>query len=125
MSVSVVTADGKLKTPNIELPPPLRSKEEILNYLREQVDHCVQSRVACDIPLPLKGESKAGAQNRLYKVFLMRHGAALGALGFALRTNQIDVEHYAKHRAELQGTLYVTMVGDARPDLVAKGGAGR
>lgn len=68
--------------------------------------------MACDVPVPLKGETKQAAQQRMWRVFLIRHGAALGALGFALRTEMITPEHYAELTNLVRETLLPTQVGE-------------
>ncbi len=102
---------GHLTLPKPDLPPPLKTPEERKNYLLEQVENVEGARVLCDVPIPLKGETPAAAQQRLYKVFLMRHGAALGALGFALRTQMIEPELYAQLTNRIRATLMPTQAG--------------
>lgn len=112
--MSEIDSSGRLKLPKTALPPPLKTKEAVLNYIREQVESCLNARIACDVAVPLKGESLVSAQTRLYKVFLIRAGSALGMLGLALRTEQISPELYAQFTNEVRQTLVPTMAGDGR-----------
>ncbi len=117
------TPTGHVNVPTPTLPPPLRSLEERRNYLHDQVEGCLAARLACDVPVPLKGETTATAQTRLWRVFLMRHGAALGALGFALRTEMIDSVTYAKLTNAVRDTLLPTQTGELHVPARAVGAA--
>ncbi len=111
-AAKVYTPTGHVATPTLDLPPPFASPEERLKYLGEQVDHVLAARAACDIAVPLRGETPKQAQSRLYRVFLMRHGAALGALGLALREGLVTPEQYARFTNAVRETLLPTQVGE-------------
>ena len=108
----VYTPTGHVATPTVELPPPFASPEERLKYIGEQVDRVLAARAACDVVVPLRGETPTQAQSRLYRVFLIRNGAALGMLGLALREGLIAPEQYARFTNMVRDTLLPTQVGE-------------
>lgn len=94
-----------------QIPPPLKTKEEALNWLISLVERAENARIACDVPLAVAAEAAAAEQFKAWQAYLMAHGQALGAIGYALRKEDIDVVAYNKLVQRVRVTLLPTNVG--------------
>ena len=94
-----------------ELPPPIETEEQALQWLEELTHGVEGARAACDLALPSEGGVSARLQQRAYHVFCVKHGSALGALGALLRCRKISPVAYETIRARLMALLAPTITG--------------
>lgn len=92
-------------------PEPLRTAEEVRNWLVELVEVCEDRRAACDVPFPKDRKTKVREQDRALLRYYMAHGQALGALGMALRSKQIEDVLYNELVNRVQISLLPTKIG--------------
>lgn len=92
-------------------PEPLRTREEVKNWLISLVEICEDRRVKVDVAFPKNTKTSVADQDKAVRRYYMAHGQALGALGMALRLGQIDDGPYNELVTRVQVTLLPTNVG--------------
>jgi hypothetical protein len=94
-----------------ELPPPIETEEQALRWAEQMVSDCEVARAACDVPLLTNAKGTADALRKRERVYLMKHGAALGAIGALLRCQKISPVAYNTLAARVRMTLIGTVTG--------------
>ncbi len=92
----------------------IKTTEQALSFVREQIDAARQTRLSCDVQLPGGPNETAAFQKQQYRKLLMRQFSALGALTALHRVGLIEDVAYMRLRGELMALLAPKGVGDAR-----------
>jgi len=93
------------------IPPPFDSPDQALAWAEQLVTDVEAARSACNVILPSQGELLARDQRRLERVYLVRHGVALGALAALRQCRMISDIAYNGLVERVHGSLMSTVVG--------------
>lgn len=92
-------------------PPTFTSKDSALAWAEVMVEECEVARLACNVLIPDGTEALAVTQQRRARVYMIKFGAALGALSALLRTEHISPVAYNALVERANRTLKETVVG--------------
>ena len=89
----------------------LESEDQIKNWILELVEESVRARDACNVEFPGDRMATITHQRKAYAIFMVKHGAALGALLAFHRSGKIGDVLYNEMRERVLATLAPTIVG--------------
>lgn len=95
----------------IGLPPAFASSDDALQWATSMVVDVETARGLCNTALPHEGSRSVRDQQRAERAYLMKHGAALGALGALLRCEVISTIAYHQLTDRVRATLTATTSG--------------
>ena len=88
------------------------TEDQARNWMLELIDQVKAARIACDVFLGHAQEVTVTAQRRNFRVFLVRHGSALGSLVALHRCGKLSDTAYNEFREIILKTLAPTIVGE-------------
>lgn len=80
------------------LPPPLNTPEEAINWLQAMIRDVEEARYKCDDShfLDMKRLVGMRRQRRAYRHFCIQYGSLLGAAGALMRCGKITAQQYGE-----------------------------
>lgn len=88
----------------------LESQSQAVEWMEELVAGVELARVQCDVTYP-DNKITMQEQRKAYRVFLIRHGAALGTVMALYRCRKLTDNAYKRLRQRVVNTLVPTTVG--------------
>src|SRR6516162_6856472 len=75
-------------------PPPVRTKEEALNYLNERVELLKRKRAQYDVEIPGRADLTALSQEKAFRQMLIHVGVVMGTAASLFVSGLIDEVAY-------------------------------
>lgn len=88
-------------TPAPSIPPAINSPEEALRWAEALVTDVKLARAALNVP----GITPIRELQRLERIYLIKHGSALGAIGALLRLGMLELNAYNTLVGAVRATL--------------------
>ena len=95
----------------LEVHEQIETEAQAISFMEELVRGVKDSRISCNIAFPGDQSKTVGHQRKAYYVYLVKHGAALGALTTLHRCGKLGIVAYNTFREQVMGTLIATVVG--------------
>lgn len=89
----------------------LETEEAARNWVVELTQACEDARVMCNIRYPNDEGRTVREQQKAYRMFMVKHGSALGAVMALHRAGLLGDVAYNELRARVINTLAPTIVG--------------
>ncbi len=92
-------------------PPPVRTREEAINYLDASLRRLLQARANCDVIIPNNVEATVAQQQKNMRKFLIHVGKLMGESAFAFAMGLIEQETYERFHMAALNSMAAKVVG--------------
>ena len=101
--------DQPAERPDFEIT----SEEQARNWVMDLVKDVEDARQQCNVSVPGDQVTTASLQRKAYRIYLVRHGGALGTLTALHRCRKLNDVAYMELRQRVMLTLVPTVVGSS------------
>lgn len=92
-----------------ELPPPIETPEQAINWLQALIRDVEEARFKCDDSHFKRKKNGARLQRRAYHQFCIQYGNVLGAAGALMRCKMITHQQYGELELGVRKLLLPTV----------------